>query len=620
MYKIFIGNLEVPESSIEGFDGLVITKGMSETYWGYINGAGYGFNSNSDTATITVKDSELSAYIISVFKRDGFSAEIPFTVIDETTGDKVSTQIDFSNYSEESCCEVSFSLKPLSNGVDLINREDIEYPIALVESVSVPIRRVPKSTDWSVVDFVHNSSVGTANHSIPLFIGGDFFDEGTSRDVSTVSQLPFFTSDIDSCINILGSVEVNVVSDTPTTFSAYISFGSAKTLIGTYPITDSLTEQTITVDIEHNIIVGEDIFLTIECDSDNFAFFYNENSFGVKLETCYDEETEFRDIKAISLKSCFDEVIKRASLSRLSLGEYIFDECTTEHYLTSNEGLRDQTGVIGVSLSKLFEELNNKYPSSLSVIGDKVNVIDRCKFLTCKNSIGINPYNIKREVYNTIIYSDVKAGYNNWKPSTSGGAFEYNSTRDYVATGNVTNNSLSILGEWAASASLISEQILKKTNRDEIHVIVVDKKTMTAETNADITSTAFNADNAFNLRITPARNMERWAKYFYSDMVFTTGSGNYTLMSQDSITCGCDTKATAITENQTIVSDPILGIWKYNIMLNSCDTPPSSITGCVSFDYCGEEKTAIVIGVNYSVSPAGEQDIEVEALEILTDN
>lgn len=616
-YLIYIDGIPLEESKVTGLDSIVVKKVLSPTYWGYFLDDGFGFSTSSGSAAITINDEQMSAYIKAVFERDGFSANVAVIILNQGTGQRVELLVDFSEYEEIDCCFIAVTLKPKGSGQLLLAREKIEYPISLTETIIVPVRPLPDSVNFSVSDAQHNTINGVANHYVPLLVTEDSYENGISSDVDIESSTPLFTASSNSCVRLTASIKVNVSSVSTDTFSVYVKNGTAEILIDTFPMVSTLVEQTIAISEDFNMLNGDNLSIYIESNSTEYSFFYDNSSTGISLSSCIDPVIELKQVKAVSVKEAFKQVIERSTNLTSKLGTYIFDNCEFDGYITNNDGLVGKSSTVNVSLLKLFEELNNKYPTSIDVVDTVVNVHPRCSFLTCSNPYELEPFEVTRAVFQDNLYSDIKIGYNNWRPDASFGSIEYNSTRQYESGYKISSNTLSLLNDWSASSGIISEQMVKKREKDEIHWIVVNKSGLIAETNEFITSTVYLDEAAINLRITPARNLERWKKFLINDMKFVSATGSSSMVTTDTYECGCFEGTGTVDESTDITVTPILGKFTYTMTLDSCGVDVAKLRGCISFDYCGVPKKAFVSLVNYELKQGQGEQITVEAIELI---
>ena len=616
-YRIYIANFEVKEEDVDGFDSIKVKKVLSETYWGYWNEDGFGFGTDGSTK-VTIKDELASSYIKKVFERDSFSAQIPVVILNEDSGQKVELLIDFSDYGEIDCCYVECSFRAKGGGDLLRSREKVEYPLQLTESIRVPIRDLPNNIDFTVSNATISTPVATEHH-IPLLVSEVFNELGVSQSVLIDQVRPFFVSNISGCIQLIGSIKVFVQSNAVNTLNFYIKIRGVDTLVGSCITNTSITERTITINETFNISISDEIFLYAKSATEplTYTYTYNDSSSGISIVRCSTEPIEYKTVKAISVRNAFDTIINQSTNSTSQLEAYLFDDCEFDGYLTNNEGLQGQNSSINVSLSKLFEELNNKYPSSINIETTKVSVLARCEFMVCRTPYKLEPISTNRVVNADLLYSNIKVGYNNWKSESKFGSLEYNSTREYQTEYVISANTLSLLNDWSSSSSIISEQIRKKKEKDEIHWIVVNKETGYAETNEYIDAGVYQNDRAINIRISPVRNLNRWRKFMLTNSLFASGTGNYNFSSEDEYSCGCIEEGGVVSEDQDILSEPILGKFLYNLELDSCGIDIGRLRGCVSFDYCGVEKKGFVKSLEYAISQTKSELIYLQVIELL---
>ncbi len=616
-YRIYIANFEIKEEDVDGFDSIKIKKVLSETYWGYWNEDGFGFGTDGSTK-VTIKDQLASSYIKKVFDRDSFSAQIPVVILNEDSGQKVELLIDFSDYGEVDCCYVECSFRAKGGGDLLRSREKVEYPLQLTEDIQVPIRDLPNNINFTVDNATHTTGTSTA-HSVPLLISEIFPEIGVGQSVGINQVRPFDVSNISGCIQIIGSFKVFVQSNVVNTLNFYLKTKSGDISVGSCVTNMSLTERTITINETFNVGISEELFLYAKSATEptTYTYTYNDSSSGLSILRCSTEPIEWKTVKAISVRNAFNGIITQSTNGTSELTSYLFDECEFDGYLTNNEGLQGQNSSINVSLFKLFEELNNKYPSSIDIEETGVSVLARCEFMICKTPYRLEPILVNRVVNSDLLFSNIKIGYNNWKSESKFGSLEYNSTREYQTEYVISANTLSLLNDWSSSSSIISEQIRKKKEKDEIHWIVVNKETRFAETDEYINAGVYQNDRAINLRITPTRNLSRWRKFMLTNSLFTSATGNYNFSSEDDYACGCIEDGGIITEDQDIPSEHIIGKFLYNLELESCGIDIARLRRCVSFDYCGVEKIGFVKSLEYAISQTKSELIYLQVIELL---
>lgn len=617
MYRIYIGNIEVSENNIDGFDSIKIKKNLSPVYWGYWNEDGFGLSDSNSNAKVTITDRLAVSFIKKEFEKNGYAAKVPVVILNQSTGQRVELLIDYSEYAEPNCCDIECAFMPKGGGLLLKSREKIEYPIQLTETIQVPIRPVPLNVQFKVQSDTYDSTIGIFNHYAPVTVSENSYSNGTSSQVNIGESKPFLKVFSSDCVQVIGSVKINISSGISAEFKAILMVNSTETLIDTFPITTELTEQTITINTSLDLKDGDELSLKLVTEDviNDFQVVYDDSSVGITVQKCINKEIEWRNVKAVSVRNAFKKIIQSATNSTNSIGTYLFDDCLFDGYLTNNEGLQNKISSITVSFSKLFEELNNKYPSSVDVNGT-INIMARCEFINKQNPTKVQAVDITRTINQDLLYSDVKIGYNNWKPDNIFGSMEHNSTRVFQSDYTTSSKSLSLLNDWSSSSLLISEQILKEKQKEEIHWIVVNKQTLKAETNEFISSNIYLADRAINMRITPTRNLERWKYFMLNNLDFASGTGNYTFESTDTYNCGCMESTGKIDETMSLEVMPIIGKFVYNFSVDSCSINLSALKGCIAFEYCGKTKLGLVSSVEYSISQVSNEEIKVEVIEL----
>lgn len=605
-FEIYIDKFRLREEDIDGFESFSIEKGIDDTFWGYWNNDGIGIATSEADLKIEIKDQNVANYIKKKFEKDGFNAVVTGKFIDKANNNSFEMLVDFGTYAEIGCCNVSFSFRAKGSG-DLIRaREKVDYGIQLTTNIEVPLRDLPTVVNYEGQDVIYIGD-GSMNHYIPLKVTENSFTGGTASDVNIGASNAFFVSNIDSCITLTGSISFTARSNNAGNFGVYLN----NELIDTFPINETVTTQTVVLNKNINVLPNEGVELEIRSSfNSNFNFTYSKSLVVINISKCTDAPIEWKTVKAISVREAFAQLLRNTG--NATLEEYIFDDCFFDGYLTNNKGLIGESSIINVNLFKLFEELNNKYPASLSIEGNKAYLRARCDFLKCVKPYKLKAKEVSREINEDIVYSSVKVGYNNWKPDNKFGGVEHNGKRDYQSTYGLSTKTLSLLNDWSSSSSIISEQIRKEKSSEEIHWIVVDKATLRAETDEYISTDLAQSDRLINLRITPARNAKRWAKFINNDLVFTTGEGNYNYTSTDEYECGCKEVEGVVDENANIRTESMLDPFVYKFSLEKCTTDINRLKGCVQFEYCGKTKIGIVSGVKYSTDT--NEDVEVEVI------
>lgn len=184
------------------------------------------------------------------------------------------------------------------------------------------------------------------------------------------------------------------------------------------------------------------------------------------------------------------------------------------------------------------------------------------------------------------IFKTVKIGYRQWQSENISGIDDPQTKHTYASRFKKTGTDLTIESEFIAASLAI--ETTRRTTREKSADYKFDNETfiialnpipvdVSPETSPEVTDyipeldenfssieNLLNSDSRYNSRITPARNFMRWIKYLsgglqsYLDSVFkfTSGEGNYDMVSDMNVSDGCDEYAFALSEKQDIpVSD-----------------------------------------------------------------
>ena len=244
---------------------------------------------------------------------------------------------------------------------------------------------MPEVVNYSIPDI---TVVGDINHNVPLKVNSDSGSFGTMATVTTSSNDYFLLSNRDRELDIEGTINFSAISDVATTFGVYVSVNDIQYLIDELPVTPTLQNFSLSISKIVQVKNGDKLYLTIRQKGtevlETIQFSYLSNSTGINISEKVSSVIQWKKIYAVSLKDAFTHIISSASNGAIDVTRYIFENCLHEHYLTNNDGLQHQSSIINITLSKLFEELNNKYPASLSIYGDKCEIIDRCEMISTR--------------------------------------------------------------------------------------------------------------------------------------------------------------------------------------------------------------------------------------------
>jgi hypothetical protein len=105
----YLNDYEIPQPN--GFDKLVLSRSRSVVYGGYLSD-GFGIVENDKSTSVVFTDEETAQYIKGYIKLVGFGGEpLRFKIVENGVL-KFEGDLDFSEYAESDCCEVSATVSP----------------------------------------------------------------------------------------------------------------------------------------------------------------------------------------------------------------------------------------------------------------------------------------------------------------------------------------------------------------------------------------------------------------------------------------------------------------------------------------------------------------------------
>jgi hypothetical protein len=225
----------------------------------------------------------------------------------------------------------------------------------------------------------------------------------------------------------------------------------------------------------------------------------------------------------------------------------------------------DYARTISISMNEYFQGLNPLWDLGLGIEKDGDNyyiVVDhKDTFYDASTTIMTidNIPNFKRSEAPEYYYSNINIGYDKWETEFQNGLEEQNSKRQYNTGIKAVSNDLSLESTLVASSyrlesarrNAFSTTITTDSEYDEDNFIICLNRETTAnvpinldvaekDENFDQVNNLISPETAYNLRISPARNLLRWSpvinagllKYVGREIKFTSGEGNYKMTSE----------------------------------------------------------------------------------------
>jgi hypothetical protein len=182
---------------------------------------------------------------------------------------------------------------------------------------------------------------------------------------------------------------------------------------------------------------------------------------------------------------------------------------------------------------------------------------------------------ITRSYDEEVMVKTWRAGYKKWKSENFSGIDDPQTKHTYASRLQKSGKEVTMESEFIA-ASLAIETTRRTTKQksadykfdDDTFIIAVRSVDVSPESNYipesdekfQYVNNLLNADTRYNLLLTPARNTLRWMKwiagglqnYVGSFLKFTSGEGNYDMVSNYGLSDGCDEYDAELSEKQDL--------------------------------------------------------------------
>jgi hypothetical protein len=533
-------------------------------------------------------------YIRDVYESQGINAIIMFTVerLDDTTGAYVNYftgKLDLSTYKIEETA-VSCQVIDTSFAEKVKNRENLKVNIR--QRISVEGYEIPAFSDedpaLNIPDYeiVARATWGNRlqmtstldNHYVPLWEGITEFVE-TQHQSCTIpiadDKGMFINSAADRSIKMTGTLsgQVNFATAIPHstfTIKLYIA-GVASGTIGTVSGTGvNFLIFNFTINEDLTVLTGQDFWLqgtlshsgeTVYNDVQVDISEVQESVNGGPIIAYPIYEAFLRTIQIIAddndvLKSdkfgrTDSEVVTYASDGQLG-------HIAKGLFIRGSQGLNN---VIALSLVEMFTSLSAVFNLAMgieTVSGkDKVVIEDLDYFfdsaVVADLSARISENTIGKEVIAGKHFNSIVTGYNSFEYLIAGGLAEYNTKMEFSTVISVLDNKLDIVSKDRADTqgvinlrkSIASDNDVKGDEDiwvlDSVRVVnpIYDFQVRTDEGFTSVTGGA-DAENSFNLDLTPKRNLLRHGNVIRAGLEknlgtylrWQTGDKNTTLATQ----------------------------------------------------------------------------------------
>lgn len=202
-------------------------------------------------------------------------------------------------------------------------------------------------------------------------------------------------------------------------------------------------------------------------------------------------------------------------------------------WLTNGANLRGINRPIKTNLQAVFDGLNAIWNLTLWLDGSVVRLETARDYLTRWATRGDYLTTIKafsQAPDPTYLLNEIKIGYANWRGSNLLSADEFNAARTYQTNLTTVRGSLDLSCDLIASGTLLEEQRRKQfvdatastassDNLDDALFVLCTlvaggKRMPEVRQNVSALTGLLDVDTPYNLRISPARNLRRWANVY----------------------------------------------------------------------------------------------------------
>jgi hypothetical protein len=300
--------------------------------------------------------------------------------------------------------------------------------------------------------------------------------------------------------------------------------------------------------------------------------------------------------KAYAIHEAFDRVTQHilgrqnafysSLLGRTSLG-YPSNGCGALNAITNGFSIRNfphSERPIRISMKDLYNSVDAIYNTGIGYENNMV-VLQRKEYFYDKGTILFrldNVPNITRQEAVEKYYNTIDIAYEKWENEEVNGLDEFNTRRQFVVPFKNIEKALSLTSKLIASGYAIEftrrQQYIDTRTKDykydnDNFIIALNRNNLSiAEKNENFTNVnnIISPETAYNLRLSPSRNLLRWSNLIKATLLktpekivkFTYGEGNYELSSLDTIACPGNNDNIVLIEKSDVAFNRMLdAIW-----------------------------------------------------------
>ncbi|WP_234734800.1 hypothetical protein [Tellurirhabdus bombi] len=545
--KYLLDELEI-ESPLQS-DGLKFRKERNRRYWGFLyRSIGYV----EGLGSVTFSEAKAVRLLRDRYKKSSVQAQTRFRIMDgiETAYDGA---IDYSQYSDDGE-RISVALRDPKGIAEFEANLTTRYSIDADTSVYLHARRLSGAATYTLnpdISTVRGSAPFgaplTLTHSVPMRKKDEREQPvpGTLLSVDRPeknTELYQNTTDHPQSLIITGMIKLDASASTSLTPMLRVRVGGLEPIpVGTFSVTNS--PELIAAVVSITAVVPPNEKLWLEWYSTNqissYTFAYHSDT-AITVRESINVPDSFAG--CLTAGSLLAHLVNRASGGSLTLKSDFFATGPGSSLLVTNgANLRGVVKPVVTNYQDLFESLDRIFNLKTDVVGDRV-VVEKKQFQGVSRIKELNSF---REVPNLeMLFSEVLVGYETWQGESLASGNEVNSLRQYRTGITTVRKSLDLRSKLIASGTLIEEQRRKQYQADtasstkadtydESLFLICAHKKPTGWHNERLEAVDFitgilEPENALNLRITPRRNLSRWASLLIGcgQLVMESATGN----------------------------------------------------------------------------------------------
>jgi len=615
-----------------GFDGVILSKELSSTYFGFM-GLGYLASLSDHSATMTSRDEVVIGIIKSEIALNGYLAKIPYEL--RWCGELVFTGIvDIESY-EEDCCEVKFSVRSTSDD-KFISRRNTTYAIAPTMDCLLTGKFLSGKSTHALNDTIAtyqsagDTTLKSYKHYIPFKYVDNTITNGKANTITNVTvETAVFenTSGQDFNTKITGLISFLWTANPTSSCSVMLMIKDSsgnilKDILQATVTSNAGFTLNISINYSGKIPAGAKFYVYVKPVSNAKGWIFKYSWASLTIEDATTNTLIPSTHKGILLSDLFEQLRLKMGVSVPLCSDWL-DTCGKNYFITNGYQLRGIDRPINTDFEWLFTHINKMFCLGAELTNDCLRIEQRGKLASCINPIDLGEVTGTLKINGEFLYSTIIVGYLKWQSDTVYGNDEFNANHTYQTDMVSKSNTLSLQSELIASGYLIEKlrrqsldpNALKQQDNeldDRLFIISVlpNGKDYKAETNEFFTEVTgiISPETAYNLRISPKRNLMNWQKFWagLGNLTLTANQGNEGLVSTLNNVNSCDIGG-YVKESETIQGDS-KNAFSFRIISIEQDEDPTYynlIDKCIMFSHCGKDYTALAKKVELKPSAIG---------------